>query len=524
MNKRKQVKRACINCQKAHAACDDTRPCNRCVTLNLAPTCEDVGRRKKQKLSPTSSPVNPASAYMNSFLNFVPPSTPQSSASSSNFGTSPLISATPTSFPQNSSPMTSSFPTKFSLETMFPLQETTAKQEEIINSLKKEIDELKNKLQQAEEEAERWKIQCEKFSAVLRMRTEASLDHLLSELEAKTSNLQHVHQFQNDDHPDTLIEVEKIFMKSRNRKANDEQQENQMSEDAISKLFSFCFQKSKIPISITGICAGADKIIACNDAFKELFGLTTKPKVSDYSWKELLHPVYWRIVTQEWINFAQVNLLQYKTKIKCINAAAQKYFMMEAQVDTICDDNDVPLFNLNCIIGKSELFDEKPAIQTAHRSGVEFSIPPMTKHDSLEKPLNYGTLIDVASMVDQKSQPPQVVPPSPSTASFSSTILNFPNITTGNSFMQQPTAIPSSQFQSFDLLPQKQGSNLLPSVNNLITFDHVPRMNSSFIPIHHLEQVPPRNFSSGFTPYKLTTSTFINEQDQEQELKRPYPF
>ncbi|KAL1916963.1 uncharacterized protein VTP21DRAFT_5160 [Calcarisporiella thermophila] len=47
-SRRRKCVRACINCQKAHLTCDDSRPCQRCVRRELASTCTD-GLRKKAK-------------------------------------------------------------------------------------------------------------------------------------------------------------------------------------------------------------------------------------------------------------------------------------------------------------------------------------------------------------------------------------------------------------------------------------------------------------------------------------------
>ncbi|ORY97600.1 hypothetical protein BCR43DRAFT_490032 [Syncephalastrum racemosum] len=41
------VPSACINCKKAHLACDVTRPCKRCVTLGKTDTCQDVKHKKR---------------------------------------------------------------------------------------------------------------------------------------------------------------------------------------------------------------------------------------------------------------------------------------------------------------------------------------------------------------------------------------------------------------------------------------------------------------------------------------------
>eukprot|EP01089_Gocevia_fonbrunei_P001457 TRINITY_DN1133_c0_g1_i1.p1 TRINITY_DN1133_c0_g1~~TRINITY_DN1133_c0_g1_i1.p1 ORF type:complete len:266 (+),score=33.52 TRINITY_DN1133_c0_g1_i1:120-917(+) len=47
--KRKQVKRACSNCRKAHAGCDESRPCKRCTGSGKDDTCCDVPRKKRTR-------------------------------------------------------------------------------------------------------------------------------------------------------------------------------------------------------------------------------------------------------------------------------------------------------------------------------------------------------------------------------------------------------------------------------------------------------------------------------------------
>ncbi|KAI8372920.1 uncharacterized protein BYT42DRAFT_578544 [Radiomyces spectabilis] len=41
------VPSACINCKKAHLACDVARPCKRCVTLGKQDTCHDIKHKKR---------------------------------------------------------------------------------------------------------------------------------------------------------------------------------------------------------------------------------------------------------------------------------------------------------------------------------------------------------------------------------------------------------------------------------------------------------------------------------------------
>lgn len=47
--KRKQVKNACVNCQKACKKCDEGRPCSRCVKYGLTDTCQDSTRKERKK-------------------------------------------------------------------------------------------------------------------------------------------------------------------------------------------------------------------------------------------------------------------------------------------------------------------------------------------------------------------------------------------------------------------------------------------------------------------------------------------
>ncbi|EPQ29129.1 uncharacterized protein PFL1_03417 [Pseudozyma flocculosa PF-1] len=47
--KRKQVKNACVNCQKACKKCDEGRPCGRCVKYGLTDTCQDSSRKERRR-------------------------------------------------------------------------------------------------------------------------------------------------------------------------------------------------------------------------------------------------------------------------------------------------------------------------------------------------------------------------------------------------------------------------------------------------------------------------------------------
>ncbi|KAF9907469.1 hypothetical protein EC991_010934 [Linnemannia zychae] len=47
--KRRQVKNACVNCQKACKKCDEGRPCSRCIKYGLTDTCVDSTRKVRKK-------------------------------------------------------------------------------------------------------------------------------------------------------------------------------------------------------------------------------------------------------------------------------------------------------------------------------------------------------------------------------------------------------------------------------------------------------------------------------------------
>ncbi|KAG0165754.1 hypothetical protein DFQ28_008332 [Apophysomyces sp. BC1034] len=48
-SKRKQVKNACVNCQKACKRCDEGRACQRCIKLGLTATCVNSPRKERQR-------------------------------------------------------------------------------------------------------------------------------------------------------------------------------------------------------------------------------------------------------------------------------------------------------------------------------------------------------------------------------------------------------------------------------------------------------------------------------------------
>lgn len=93
------VPSACINCKKAHLACDMSRPCRRCVSLNKHDTCIDIKHKKrgrpkivkdakKQDSSPVSSQTSqePKSSWSQSQMAPVPAYALSSSSASASSG------------------------------------------------------------------------------------------------------------------------------------------------------------------------------------------------------------------------------------------------------------------------------------------------------------------------------------------------------------------------------------------------------------------------------------------------------
>jgi hypothetical protein len=61
--KRPQVRKACVNCQKAHACCEDKRPCKRCLNMGVPEQCIDTERKKRgrKKKSEIEATINGSS-------------------------------------------------------------------------------------------------------------------------------------------------------------------------------------------------------------------------------------------------------------------------------------------------------------------------------------------------------------------------------------------------------------------------------------------------------------------------------
>lgn len=63
MQKRRQVKRACVNCQHSCKRCDDDRPCGRCTRLGIGASCQDAERKRLSR--PRRHPSEPLSLNVN---------------------------------------------------------------------------------------------------------------------------------------------------------------------------------------------------------------------------------------------------------------------------------------------------------------------------------------------------------------------------------------------------------------------------------------------------------------------------
>lgn len=59
--RQKHVRKACIHCKKAHLACDEGRPCKRCLHLGK-PDCIDVEHKRRGR--PRSSPEKKRTAQI----------------------------------------------------------------------------------------------------------------------------------------------------------------------------------------------------------------------------------------------------------------------------------------------------------------------------------------------------------------------------------------------------------------------------------------------------------------------------
>jgi len=77
MNKKRrksQVKVACIACHKKHAACDNHRPCTRCINNGMAETCRDISH-KRRNLRSGAQEIDFGSPYIPAFNYFSPDKT-----------------------------------------------------------------------------------------------------------------------------------------------------------------------------------------------------------------------------------------------------------------------------------------------------------------------------------------------------------------------------------------------------------------------------------------------------------------
>ncbi|KAH9951985.1 hypothetical protein B0H21DRAFT_775564 [Amylocystis lapponica] len=99
--KRRQVKNACTNCQKACKKCDDARPCLRCVKYGIAEECIDSQRKERQK-GIKRGPYKKRDGKTNTDQQLdvaVPPPMPMPPAIAATSATPPIPYVTPMGFP-----------------------------------------------------------------------------------------------------------------------------------------------------------------------------------------------------------------------------------------------------------------------------------------------------------------------------------------------------------------------------------------------------------------------------------------
>ncbi|KAI7879470.1 hypothetical protein K492DRAFT_208247 [Lichtheimia hyalospora FSU 10163] len=90
------VQRACINCRRAHLACDTERPCRRCVSLGKQDGCYDIDHKKRgrPKLKPNNSKIDrPTPNEFMRHSSFIMTTLPPTTAQTTLQRTSPVVTA-----------------------------------------------------------------------------------------------------------------------------------------------------------------------------------------------------------------------------------------------------------------------------------------------------------------------------------------------------------------------------------------------------------------------------------------------
>lgn len=60
--RRKQVRRACVNCRRSKTGCSHERPCRRCVNLNIGDSCVDAPRKRRRDKSAVEGAASASAA------------------------------------------------------------------------------------------------------------------------------------------------------------------------------------------------------------------------------------------------------------------------------------------------------------------------------------------------------------------------------------------------------------------------------------------------------------------------------
>lgn len=80
--KRKQAKRACTKCRAAKAGCSDSRPCRRCISLNIGHLCSDAPAKPKNGDTKAFDSITPLFSTHNSPIPSLPSLNSQETTSS----------------------------------------------------------------------------------------------------------------------------------------------------------------------------------------------------------------------------------------------------------------------------------------------------------------------------------------------------------------------------------------------------------------------------------------------------------
>ncbi len=100
-----RARRACASCRRVHTACDNRRPCGRCISLGRADQCVDLAAKKRGR--PRRNGESDAGRCDSFLCEVIPPAKQRAKLSHGTQPSSPsyVLSPTNVAAPANSSPM-----------------------------------------------------------------------------------------------------------------------------------------------------------------------------------------------------------------------------------------------------------------------------------------------------------------------------------------------------------------------------------------------------------------------------------